>query len=238
MQDSFRRYIEGQQLRIQFKDQALLDRAFVDRSMEEEVGWDNTNAPLVYIGASILQLAARRIVAAHFKGSLKTCEHHDTMLTRAVRVEWLCSLLGWDTILTWQPLTAKSAYSSAKIEDRRNSRLVSAVIGAVAEDQGLEAAVSCMEQLWAPYVDTIFEEPREKTAVEKLEEWYVTKFGYPPAYRMYPKGGKANRTFRYSVNIPGLGLRFVTDPSKREAKRKLAEACLAEIESTAAKPAV
>lgn len=213
-----------QRLGHRFRDRKRLARALVHRSAGERLGGDNER--LEFLGDRVLGLVVADLLFHGFPGEPEggLSRRHAAL----VRKETLALVAAdWDLgpLLTLAPgeRAAGGNTNPAILGDA-----VEAVIGAVYEDGGFEAARDVVRRFWAPKLDTLTTAPRDaKTA---LQEWSQAHGLGLPAYREVERTGPAHApAFVVEVAVDHFPPERARGRSKRAAEQEAAGALLARL---------
>jgi len=219
-----------QALRYRFTDLRLLQRALAHSSFAFEqalAGQDNET--LEFIGDAVLDLVVGYALFQHFpamrEGELTRLrsalvnETHLAAMAREVDLgRFLCLGKGEDATNGRN----KSSILSGAYE---------AVVGAIFEDGGYEAAQAFVLHFFAPVFDVKRQELLIADAKSRLQEALQEQFNEAPSYRLDLEEGPAHqRRFTVSVIFRDTVLGTGSAGSKKEAEQRAAAATLAEYE--------
>ena len=193
-----------EELEINFRDKDLLKLAFVHSSyINENPGvLPESNERLEYLGDAILGLAVARELYRRYP----TKQEGDLTSLRS-------ALVRGDTLAEVAHAMHLGEYLLMGVgEDagggrERRSNLAAAfeaLVGAILEDRGYEAAESFVLKVLARQLDTVEEPGRVKNAKSALQELLQGRGMSPPTYQVVAMTGKDHtRTFTSEVLIDG-----------------------------------
>ncbi|MDH3703363.1 MAG: ribonuclease III [Alphaproteobacteria bacterium] len=204
----------------EFADPALLRRALLHRSAAPtgDLGYER----LEFLGDRVLGLVVTDMLMAAFpaedEGALAR------RLAGLVRRETLADAARGLGLGSFIRLSRSEEEYGGRDNETILADVCEAIIGALYQDGGLEAARGFIQRHWAERLAAAVEPPRDaKTA---LQEWAQGR-GLPlPVYRMASRTGPDHAPeFTVSVEVQGQAPVEGTGPSKRLAEQ-VAAACL------------
>jgi ribonuclease-3 len=214
-----------------FRDRSFLSEAVTHSSYAHEASRQaavSHNERLEFLGDSILNFLVAEMLLEAFpdlrEGPLSKARSH---LVSEAHFSKLARSLGLGDVLR---LAEGEQRSGGRVKDSILADAFEAVVAAVYEDAGMEAARSVARRLFAEDISNL--DPGEqsfhdhKTALQELAQ----SEGRPlPAYRLLSESGPDHaRVFVYEVEVEP-GIRATGEgPSKKEAQRQAAKKALAE----------
>jgi ribonuclease III len=183
-----------------FSDARMLDRALTHRSF----GADH-NERLEFLGDAVLSLAISSLLFERFAGSdegdLTRVRAH---LVREDSLHRMALQLGLPEMLHLGEGEARGGGA------RRASILadaLEALIGAVFQDGGFDAAKGVVQRLFGEIIETTDLASWSKDAKTELQEWLQARRLPVPTYRISATRGQAHaQTFEVECSVPALNL--------------------------------
>lgn len=219
-------HVEALQRKLghQFADVGLLLRALTHRSAAS----GRSNERLEFLGDAVLGYVA----AAHLHQALATAPESDLTLARAALVKRatlaeVARSLGLGEHLAFG---VGEMRSGAWRRDSILANALEAVVGAVHEDGGVEAARALVLRLFAGRLDG---SPAAKDAKSALQEFTQARTLRLPEYRTVKQDGPHHQpSFTVSCEVAQLGLQAKAEgASRKEAEMRAAAAVLSQIEA-------
>ncbi len=211
-------------LGYRFVDSDLLASALTHKSSS----FRPDNERLEYLGDAVLQylisVALYRIRPTPREGVLTRVR---SALVRAESLDALaCQMRLGECLRVGNPALLAAGRAGSAL--RANA--LEAVIGAVHEDGGLDAALALVERLFADRLQN-WADSDVKDAKSALQELVQARSLAPPDYRIVKQSGPPHRpTFLVSCEVPALGVAITAEgPNRRVAEQQAAETVLARI---------
>lgn len=210
------------ELKVHFKDSALLEQALTHRSASK-----NNNERLEYLGDSFLSFAiARRLYMLRPADSEGDLSRARAALVRQATLADIGQKLKVDRHLVLGPGEARGggARRTAVLADA-----VEALIGAVLLDGGIEAAEALIDLLFADLLATLPPAAALKDAKTRLQEWLQGRGLRLPEYAVEAVSGRDHeQTFVVSCVAGEESARTTGQgSSRRVAEQEAADAMLA-----------
>ncbi|MFN3522874.1 MAG: ribonuclease III [Phenylobacterium sp.] len=212
-----------------FGDPALLEQALTHASVGEGAVKVAHNEQLEFLGDRVLNLlAAEALMRRHG-------EAREGELSRMV-----AALVNYQTCARVArriglPAAMRLSASASKIGARDNDSILGdaaeALIGAIYQDAGLDAAREFFARFWDEEIERL-DAPRVKDSKTALQEWAQGR-GLPlPAYRIVGREGPDHAPdFTVEVAIEGFAPVSARGRSKQEAEKSAARLMLQQRES-------
>lgn len=203
-----------------FADRALLARALTHSSVEAIKSYER----LEFLGDRILGLIVARMLLESFPDESEG--EIGRRFSALVQAETLTEL-GGKLGLARHVLAGAGVVNESILAD-----VVEALIAAVFEDGGMEAAERFVRHHWAPLVEVASEPPQDpKTA---LQEWTQARSRGLPSYHDIGREGPDHApVFTVEVRIDGADPVRASGPSKRTAERDAAAIMLSMLDREA-----
>lgn len=204
-----------------FGDPTLLRQALTHRSAADpRTGGLDSNERLEFIGDRVLALLIAEFLAERFP------REREGALGRR-----LGSLVAWDSLARvaqeldlGAALLVPSGEGRAGVHRRDNvlADALEAVLGAIYQDGGLDAARPVVRRLWTPLLEADLKPP--VAAKSRLQEWLAARGQPLPEYRVVSSAGPDHQpVFVVSVGAMGRKAEGMGD-TKRAAEQAAAEA--------------
>ena len=216
-----------ERLGVQFRRPQLLQQAFVHRSLLNETGRPagDSNERLEFLGDAVLGF----VVARHLYRRFPEASEGQLTALRAQLVK------GETLAVVAQRLGLSDLLELGRGEERTGgrerpinlARAYEAVIGAVAEDGGLNAAEAFIRRTLAPELRTVAPGESNADPKSRLQVLCQARNGQTPAYRVASiEGPEHARVFHAEVLLGDQVLGDGLGSNKRTAERLAAEAAL------------
>ena len=214
-----------QSLGWRFEDDALLERALTHASVGDGAHDTDDNERLEFLGDRVLGLvvAERLIQDAPDASEGEMAPRLNLLVSRAACAK-VARRIGLGAALR---LSAAETRGGGRDKDSILAGACEAVLAAVYQEGGLDAARTVISQLWAEEFQHL-DAPRPKDVKTRLQEW-AQGAGRPlPAYAVVSRSGPQHAP-RFTVQVQVQGVEPVTGQgaSRQAAEKAAAEALLA-----------
>lgn len=209
-----------------FTDPALLVRAVTHASMSSANRDDNQR--LEFLGDRVLGLVmAEALLASDKKASEGQLAPRFNALVRKETCADVAREIDLGQVLK---LGRSEMISGGRRKQALLGDAIEAVIAAVYQDGGFEAARELVLRLWGNRVETVQEDARDaKTA---LQEWAQARKFAPPQYVQIARTGPDHApVFTIAAQLENGAEAQATAPSKRAAEQAAATTLLAQLEN-------
>ena len=206
-----------------FADRSLLDRALTHASVGDGAKKTADNEVLEFIGDRVLGLLTAEALAQRYP---KAKEGELAPRLNALVSRETCARVARRAELG---KALRLSASSSKVGGRETDSILAggceALMAALYEDGGLEAARRVFLDLWSEEFDRSPERPRDpKTS---LQEWAQGKGKPLPTYAVHDRSGPDHApVFTVAVTVTGLDPAFAKGRSRQEAEKAAAKALL------------
>ena len=211
-------------LAYSFKDRELLDRALTHASVGEGARRVRDNERLEFLGDRVLGLlAAERLTELYPVAKEGELSPRLQALVNRHACARIARRLGLGAALKLSPGENKTGG-----RDKENvlGDACEALLGAVYQDGGLEAARAMFLREWAEEF-TALDEPRIHDPKSKLQEWSLASRRTLPIYRVLDRSGPDHApSFVVEVRVDGLQAANAEGRSRQEAEKAAALALL------------
>lgn len=218
-----------QRLDYRFGQPELLQRALTHRSFGAE-----HNERLEFLGDAALSLAVSRLLFERFAGS----DEGDLTRVRAhlVREDTLHKLALALRLNEVIRLSEGEARGGGAQRPSILADAMEAVIGAVLQDGGPDAAHALVARLLGEVIASTTVDNWRKDAKTELQEWLQARKLAVPSYRIVATRGQAHaQTFEVEAAVPALELKAQGEgKSRRTAEQAAAQALLAQLQRSTA----
>jgi ribonuclease III len=210
-----------------FRDPQLWRQALTHRSWSHEHG-DPDYERLEHLGDAVLALSVTTLLAHHLAASREgDLTHLRQQLVNAEALASLARQLGLDRLVR---LGAGAEAGGSRDSTSVLSDVVEAVIGAVYQDAGFDAAHALVSNWFAERLAALVEQGGDPVRHPKsvLQETIQEETGLTPAYLMLEQRGPAHRpSFTVAVRLGEREIGRGDGASLREAERAAALDALA-----------
>jgi ribonuclease-3 len=210
-----------------FTDPALLVRAVTHASMSSANRDDNQR--LEFLGDRVLGLVmAEALLASDRQASEGQLAPRFNALVRKETCADVAREIDLGQVLK---LGRSEMISGGRRKQALLGDAIEAVIAAVYQDAGFEAARALILRLWGNRIDTVEDDARDaKTA---LQEWAQARKFPPPKYVQVARSGPDHApVFTISAQLENGAEAQATAPSKRSAEQAAATTLLAQLENS------
>jgi ribonuclease-3 len=185
------------------------------------------NQRLEFLGDRVLALVIASLLMDRYpQASEGALTKRLTVLVSAATLAVVAREIGLER---WLRTVDSGTSDAVGPSDRMLADGCEALIGAVFQDGGLEAATEIVRRHWAARIETMAEPPRDPKMT--LQEWALARALPLPAYEVTTVGGPAHApAFTVRVAIPDHGAAEGRGTSKRRAEQAAATALLAAVE--------
>jgi ribonuclease III len=193
--DALKRFKEG--LPFSFKDDAILEMAFVHRSYLNERGGRGLecNERLEFLGDSVLSTAISHILIKKFP---EMVEGELTKLRARLINRRALALLSKDLGLGEFLLMGKGERRSGGMDNPAIlADTFEALIAAIYLDRGFRTIYSFAEELFSPIIETYVSKPGHFDYKPELQELTQRLYKKTPTYRMVKEEGPAHKKVFY-----------------------------------------
>ena len=202
-------------LKIKFKNQSLLKKAFTHKSADQ----NTNNEKLEFLGDRVIGLIlAKKLFDLYPNENEGVLDKRFAILVK----KSTCSDIAWSIGLQNFIITGNQQKKITKHDEKILSDTCEALIGAIYIDRGIEFTKNFILKSWRKYIDnssiTILD---SKT---KLQEYSLKKFKRLPIYQIVEsKGPKHNPVYKISVSIIGTKKFIGIGNSKQQAEQDAAK---------------
>ncbi len=217
---------------VDFVDPALLRRALTHRSYLNETDDDTLqdNERLEFLGDAILDFVTADMLYQRYP------EMSEGKLTRLraalVRTEALAELGGAIDIGAVLLIGKGEEASGGRTRINNLCRTFEALIGAIYEDQGLEAVKQFVLPRLSELLERVLVEALHKDARSRLQEWSQAMHNTTPSYRTVAESGPDHsKEFWVEVTVGGEIIGRGSGRSKQAAAQSAARQALENVQS-------
>jgi ribonuclease-3 len=210
-----------------FRTPALLQQALIHSSyaFEQGGGADIDNERLEFLGDAVLALAVGHLLYTSYPAMR---EGELTRLRAALVNEGHLAVMARELGLGEHLLLGRGEEGSA---GREKPSILScaheAVVGAIYEDGGFDAAMAVIRHHFSPWLETRRQNLLQADAKSGLQELLQERYGEAPVYAVDSESGPDHaKRFTVSVRFRGQVLGSGTARSKKEAEQRAAAAAL------------
>lgn len=219
---------------ISFKDERLLERAFIHRSYLNEhpsLGLEH-NERLEFLGDAVLELVVTDFLYRNYPNPEGDLTNWRSAL---VKTESLAEVAQKLEIAQYFKLSRGEAKGNARSHALISANAVEAVIGAIYLDQGYEQAKAFIDDHIVSRLPEILESGAWMDAKSKFQELAQNQFGLTPSYRVVGESGPDHdKVFIIGVYVGDKLFGKGSGSSKQAAQQAAAGAALTKV--TAEKP--
>tara|TARA_B100000959_G_C14960763_1_gene615681 strand:+ start:940 stop:1605 length:666 start_codon:yes stop_codon:yes gene_type:complete len=202
-------------LKIKFKNQSLLKKAFTHKSADQ----NTNNEKLEFLGDRVIGLIlSKKLFDLYPNENEGVLDKRFAILVK----KSTCSDIAWSIGLQNFIITGNQQKKITKHDEKILSDTCEALIGAIYIDRGIEFTKNFILKSWRKYIDnssiTILD---SKT---KLQEYSLKNFKRLPIYQIVEsKGPKHNPVYKISVSIIGTKKFIGIGNSKQQAEQDAAK---------------
>lgn len=220
-----------ERLGYRFRQPSLLARALTHRSFGAE-----HNERLEFLGDSVLNLAVSKLLFDRFGGS----DEGDLTRVRAhlVREDSLYKAALQLRLNEVLRLSEGEARGGGAQRPSILADALEAVIGAIYQDGGFDAAAQLIQQLFGEVILSSGMDNWRKDAKTELQEWLQGRRLPVPSYRIVATRGQAHaQTFEVECAVPALEIAACGEGrSRRAAEQEAARAVLERLQALPTPP--
>ncbi len=219
---------------LQYLDEELLASELFQQAITHRSAGRRHNERLEFLGDSVLNL----IVSQHLYRHRPEATEGELSRLRAhlVRGETLAEIAAASELGRYLKLGSGELKSGGQRRESIMEDALEAIIGAVYELRGFEAARDFVHALYGARLDELPEAEALKDPKSRLQEWLQGRGEPVPEYRVLDVRGEPHRqVFRVECRIPSRDLVTVAEGgSRRKAEQAAAEQALARLQEGAA----
>jgi ribonuclease-3 len=212
-------------LGYQFKNQKLLEQAFLHASAIEGVSHQSYER-MEFLGDRILGLVVADLIYHSFPFELEgDLAKRLSFLVSAPLLAQVAENLELDQYVT---SALPTHFSKAEKKESILADVCEALIAALYLDGGLKTAWTFVESQWKPLLERIPEPPRDPKS--QLQEWLQGHLKKLPKYKLVEKTGPDhNPFFKVELTIEPYGTVLGQGPSMRKAEKEAAAEMLKKV---------
>jgi ribonuclease-3 len=215
------------QIGVQFKDQSLLERAFIHRSYLNEhpkLGLEH-NERLEFLGDAVLELVVTDFLYRTYPNPEGDLTNWRSALVKTESLAAVAEKLG---IMPLFKLSRGEAKGNARSHALISANAVEAIIGAVYLDQGYDTARVFITAYIISRLDEILSTGAWLDPKSRFQELAQEQFGLTPAYRVLNEDGPDHdKVFTIGVYVGDKLFGQGHGSSKQSAQQEAAGAALA-----------
>ncbi|HVE81089.1 MAG TPA: ribonuclease III [Candidatus Dormibacteraeota bacterium] len=215
-----------QDLNTHFKDQSLLERAFIHRSYLNEhpkAGLEH-NERLEFLGDAVLELVVTDYLYRNYPNPEGDLTNWRSALVKTESLSAVADKLELDQYLK---LSRGESKGNARSRALILANCVEAVIGAIYIDQGYAAAGKFIDECIISTLPSILAEGSWVDPKSKFQEMAQDKEGHTPRYKVLDESGPDHdKTFTVGVYVGKRLLGKGQGSSKQAAQQQAAAAAL------------
>jgi len=213
-----------QRLGYIFSDPARLERALTHASVGDGARKSGDNERLEFLGDRVLGLlTAERLIALDPLASEGDLAPRLNALVNRTMCARVARRMGLGPALR---LSGAETKAGGREKESILAGACEAVIAAIYEDGGLDAARTFFLMFWTEEFDAI-RAPRPKDSKTRLQEWAQSKGRPLPAYRVVGREGPEHAPiFTVEAAVDGVAAAEAAGPSRQAAEKAAAQALL------------
>lgn len=186
------------------------------------------NQRLEFLGDRVLALAMARLLMERYPDSSEGAL--TKRLVVLVAATTLTEVAAELDLARWLRIGDAGAARTAPASGRMLADACEALIGAIFEDGGLDAATAFVRRFWWRRVEAMAEPPRDPKMA--LQEWALERGLALPAYQVLATGGPPHApVFEVRALVEGHGAAEAAGSSKRRAEQQAAGLLLGKLEA-------
>jgi ribonuclease-3 len=222
---------------VNFKDEKLLERAFIHRSYLNEhpsLGLEH-NERLEFLGDAVLELVVTDFLYRNYPNPEGDLTNWRSAL---VKTESLAAVAQKLEIAQYFRLSRGESKGNARSHALISANAVEAVIGAIYLDQGYEQAKAFIDEHIVSRLPEILESGAWMDAKSKFQELAQDQYGLTPSYRVVGEAGPDHdKVFTIGVYVGDRLFGKGSGSSKQAAQQVAAAAALAKLTMEKSHPA-
>jgi len=211
---------------IKFKNQDLIQQAFVHRSyLNENRGFKlDHNERLEFLGDACLELIVTEHLYNNFPNPEGELTNWRAALVRGTTISKVAKALGFEDHLL---LSRGESKSTGKARELILANTFEAVLGAIYLDQGYEAADKFLKKYLIPHLKEIIAKKLYYDPKSSFQEMIQEKTGITPIYKLEKEEGPDHaKTFVMAVYIEEKKIADGVGASKQSAEQEAARLAL------------
>lgn len=212
-----------QELKVQFKDRSLLERAFIHRSYLNEhpnLGLEH-NERLEFLGDAVLELVVTDHLYKNYPNPEGDLTNWRSALVKTESLSEVAAKLDFDKYLQ---LSRGEAKGNARSRALIHANCVEALIGALYLDQGYEEAKRFVDTHIISRLQTILDEGSWVDPKSRFQELAQEREGHTPHYKVLSEDGPDHdKVFEVGVYV-GQNLHGKGRGSSKQAAQQQAAA--------------
>ncbi|HRY60332.1 MAG TPA: ribonuclease III [Patescibacteria group bacterium] len=211
---------------IKFKNQDLLQQAFVHRSyLNENKDFKlDHNERLEFLGDACMELIVTDYLYNNYPNPEGELTNWRAALVRGTMISKIAKELGYESHLL---LSRGESRSTGKARELILANTFEAVLGAIYLDQGYEAAGKFIKKYLIPYLPEIISKELYYDPKSKFQEIAQEKVGITPIYKVEKESGPDHaKVFVMGVYLEDKKIADGTGSSKQAAEQEAARIAL------------
>ncbi len=185
---------------VEFKDEALLTKAFIHRSyLNENSEYNEHNERLEFLGDAVLELVSTEFLYKNYPNPEGELTSWRSALVKTETISDAAKSLGYEDYLF---MSRGESKSKGRARQLILANSFEAVIGAIYLDQGYDAAESFIKKYLLKRLPEILEKKLYVDSKSRLQELAQRKESITPKYEVLSeKGPDHNRVFTVGVFV-------------------------------------
>mgnify|MGYP000342016897 CR=1 FL=1 len=211
---------------IKFKNQELLQQAFVHRSfLNENKNFKlDHNERLEFLGDAALELVVTEYLYNNFPNPEGELTNWRAALVKGTTISKIAKDLGYEEHLM---LSKGESKSNGKARDLILANTFEAVLGAIYLDQGYKTVDKFIKKNLIPQLEEIISKKLYQDSKSCFQEMVQEKTGITPTYKLEKEEGPDhNKVFTMAVFIGDKKITTGRGPSKQSAEQEAARIAL------------
>ncbi|EKD63451.1 MAG: hypothetical protein ACD_51C00278G0004 [uncultured bacterium] len=206
---------------IKFKDEHLLDQAFIHKSYVNEASEDKEhNERLEFLGDAVLELVVTEFLYKTYKNPEGDLTNWRSALVRGANLAEIAKKLGLNKYLY---LGRGEEKSGGREKGYILANTVEALIGAIYLDKGYKDAHKFITKFIVCYLGEILEKGSYIDSKSKFQEISQSKFNITPVYQLIEESGPDHdKSFKMGVYIGDKMYGEGSGSSKQQAEQNAA----------------
>jgi ribonuclease III len=214
---------------VQFKDESLLERAFIHRSYLNEhpkLGLEH-NERLEFLGDAVLELVVTDYLYRNYPNAEGDLTNWRSALVKTESLAAVAETLG---IATFFKLSRGEAKGNARSHALISANAIEAIIGAIYLDQGYEAAKDFITQQVVARLPEILKTGAWQDSKSRFQELAQEQYGLTPNYRVLEESGPDHdKVFTIGVYVGDKLFGKGSGSSKQAGQQVAAQAALQQL---------